>query len=218
MLLKMKKKKFITINKHPESLINDEYESIKTNLEFTAMENHCRTLVITSPNYGEGKSITTANLAISLAHDGKKVLIIDTNVRRPFINAIFKIKNNIGLTNILIGQKLLEEAINHTEVPLVNVVTSGPLPLDTERLFKSTLMDKVLEQSRELFDYVLIDTPAVLEESDTKIIASRCDGVIMVVRNGQTEDESALEAKNMLDISNAKLLGVIFNAKAKSVL
>ncbi|WP_227936337.1 CpsD/CapB family tyrosine-protein kinase [Alkalihalobacillus deserti] len=102
------------INKNLNSVVAEEYDNIRANIEFSSFENNCRSIMITSSNYEEGKSITTANLAISLAHSSKKVLIIDANIRNPSIHQIFKIKNTVGLTNLLIGQKTLEETLNQT--------------------------------------------------------------------------------------------------------
>ena len=188
---------------------------IKMNIEFSALENQSRTLVITSPNYKEGKSTTTVNLAISMAQDKKKVLIIDADVRKPNIHLMFKIKNTMGLTNVLSGQVTMEETINQSEFGGLGVLTSGPIPLNPVALFHSQLMEQLLEKAREQYDFVLIDAPPVLEEQDTKIIARQSDGVILVVKNGKTEDLLALEAKNTLELSNAKLLGVILNAKKR---
>ncbi|TWI58123.1 tyrosine-protein kinase family protein [Halalkalibacter nanhaiisediminis] len=174
---------------------------------------NCRTLVLTSPSYKEGKSTTTVNLAISMVQDEKKVLIIDANVRKPTIHHMFKIKNEIGLTNVLSGQATLEETINQSEFAGLDVLTSGPIPLNTEALFYSELIEQFHEKEKDEYDLVLIDAPPVLEEKDTKIIAKQSDGVILVFRNGKTVDLLALEAKNMLELSNANLLGVILNAK-----
>ncbi len=203
----------MTINKNLHSVVAEEYEMIRSNIEFASFENNCRSIMITSPGYGEGKSITTANLAISLAQDSKKVLIIDADIRRPSIHQIFKIKNTVGLTNVLIGQKKLEETLNQTEFGRIGVLTSGPIPTNTEKLLRSVLLEQLLEKAKELYDYVLVDVPPVLEENDTKIIASQCDGVILVVRNGKTEDYLAVEAKNSLEVAHAKILGVVLNSK-----
>jgi capsular exopolysaccharide synthesis family protein len=207
----------MTINKNLNSIVAEEYDMIRANIEFSSFENDCRSIMITSPSYGEGKSITTANLAISIAQDSKKVLIIDANIRNPSIHQIFKIKNTIGLTNILIGQKKLEETLNQTEFGRVGVVTSGPIPNNSEKLFRSVLLEQLITKAKELYDYVLIDVPPVLEENDTKIIAGQTDGVILVIRNGRTEDYLAVEAKNSLEVAHANMLGVILNAKRRGL-
>ncbi|KMK75041.1 CpsD/CapB family tyrosine-protein kinase [Alkalihalobacillus pseudalcaliphilus] len=214
MVLKRKNKLKKTIN-HYDSLIAEEYEFIRTNIEFTVLENNCKVIGITSPSGGEGKSTTVANLALSLAEMGKKVLIIDMNVRNPMINKMFHIKNTIGLTNILVGQKHLEEVIVQTGEPLIGVIPAGPIPYNTERLFKSQLMDQLFESAQKIYDLILVDGPSILAENEAKIIANRCDGVVMVIQYGKTEDTVALEAKKSLIIAKAKLLGVVINAKRK---
>lgn len=214
MVLKMFSRKSInTVSDHFNALVTEEYDRIRTNIEFSSIENNCRSITITSPTRGEGKSTTATNIAYSLAREGKTVLLIDANIKNPMLNMYFKIKNTFGLTNILAGQKLLEEAINQTETSRLHLLTSGPIPLNTEKLFKSTLMDKLLDEAKGKYDFVIIDAPGILEDPDTKIIANRSDGVILVVRNRKTEDVLALEAKNALDIANAKFLGVVLNGK-----
>ncbi|KYG27668.1 CpsD/CapB family tyrosine-protein kinase [Alkalihalobacillus trypoxylicola] len=208
-------KKKIQVKKHPDSQISEEFDLIRMNMEFSSIENQCRTIAITSANEGEGKSTITANLALSLAEDGKRVLILDMNVRNPAIHKIFHIKNSLGLTNVLIGQKHIEEVILQTGDPLIGVVVSGPIPYNSERLYKSPLMEKVLEKAKQLYDFVLIDTPSILNESDTKVISSKSEGVIMIVQHGKTEDQSAIEAKKLLQIAKAKLIGVIVNRRRK---
>ncbi|MBP3951527.1 CpsD/CapB family tyrosine-protein kinase [Bacillus suaedae] len=201
------------VSDHFNAIITEEYNRIRTNIEFSSIENNCRSIAITSPTRGEGKSTTATNIAYSLAREGKKVLLIDASIKTPMLNMFFRIKNTFGLTNILAGQKLLEEVINQTETNRLHLLTSGPIPLNTEKLFKSMLMDKLMEEAKGKYDFVIIDTPGILEDPDTKILANRSDGVILVVRNRRTEDVLALEAKKALEIANAKFLGVILNGK-----
>ncbi|WP_157811979.1 CpsD/CapB family tyrosine-protein kinase [Alteribacter populi] len=211
----LKSRKVPAFFNNPSSIIANEYEKIRINLEFSSFETKSRVLIITSPGFGEGKSTTVANLAVSLAQEGKNVLLIDTDVKDPTIHKMFKMKNAIGLTNFLSGQKKMEEIVNRTEIARLKLITSGPVPHDSEKIFKSRLMETLITEGLKQYDYVLFDSPPVLEGDEAKVVASRCEGVILVIRNGKTEDTLALEAKKSLETSNAKLLGVILNGKPR---
>ena len=215
MTLKIKKRSFLTHHNHPNSVIANEYEYIRQNIEFSTYENSCRSLLVTSPGKGEGKSTTSANLAVVLATPDKKVLLIDANIKKPSIHHLFKIKNTIGLTNILSGQKTLGDTVNQTDIVSLKVLTSGPLPYNIESLLKSKNMESLYEQALKLYDYIVFDTPSVLEDNTAKILSAKCDGVILVIKSGKTEDNLALEAKRSLQMSKAKILGVIFNNKKR---
>ncbi|WP_169737876.1 CpsD/CapB family tyrosine-protein kinase [Alkalihalobacterium bogoriense] len=209
-------KSLITLKK-PDSIIAEQFETIRTNLEFSAFETKAKAILITSPTRNEGKTLAVTNLAFSFAKQGKSVLLIDTDVRKGKLHEIFKLKNDVGLTNILIGQVSYREAIIRTHSSKVDVLTSGPVPSNTERLFSSDAMVEFIEKVKAIYDYVIFDSLPILEGADTKTIASRCDGVIMVVRNGKTERELAIEAKAVVDVVKANMIGVIFNGKSKSL-
>jgi capsular exopolysaccharide synthesis family protein len=200
----------------PQSLI-EEIERIRLNVEFSSFENKSKTLVFTSPSYKEGKTTIVTQLAMSLAENGNNVLLIDTDIKKPTLHKLFKIKNTAGLTNVLTGQKTVEETINQTNIGRLKVLTAGPIPYNTEKIFKSTILDQLLDQLSIMYDYILIDSSPALEGNDTRIFASKCDGVILVVKNGRTEASLALEAKKALEIAKANILGVVLNAKPKGL-
>ncbi len=212
----MIEKSLITL-KRPQSIIAEQYSNIRTNIEFSMYEHNAKTIVVTSPTAGEGKSTMITNLAFSLAQEGKKVLIIDSNVRHPSIHHYFKMKNVVGLTNVLVGQKPLSEAITITEHNIA-VITSGPIPANSTQLFASSVMIELLDAVKEQFDVVLLDSAPVLEGMDTKTFAGRCDGVILVVSRGKTENDEAIEAKQILDVAKANVMGIVLNAKTNSFL
>ncbi|MDQ0253152.1 capsular exopolysaccharide synthesis family protein [Evansella vedderi] len=216
MITKILKRSALIIHNDGNDRTLEEYESMQLNIEFLAFERKCKTLLFTSPGSKEGKSTTVANLGISLARSGKKVLLVDAHVKKPSINQLFKIKNSLGLTNILAGQRAFGDTINQTEVENLKVITSGPIPYNTEKLFRSNAMEVFLKQAALHFDYVLLDGPPVLDEVDTKVLTNKCDGTILVIRNGKTEDELALEAKKALDIAKGKVIGVVLNRKRRT--
>jgi capsular exopolysaccharide synthesis family protein len=216
--LKLFKKSFSrNIKNTPQSLI-EEIERIRLNLEFSSYENKSKTLVFTSPGHKEGKTTIVTQLAASLAENGSNVLLIDIDLKKPTLHKVFKIKNTMGLTNVLTGQKTIDETINQTNIGRLKVLTAGPIPYSTEKVFKSSTLDNLLKQLSQTFDYILIDSAPALQGNDTRIFASKCDGVIMVVKNGKTENTLAIESKKALEIAKANLLGVVLNAKPRGPL
>ncbi|WP_081414089.1 MULTISPECIES: CpsD/CapB family tyrosine-protein kinase [Metabacillus] len=205
------RKKSLITYLNPNSILSDQYRTIITNLQFASIEQSYRSLLITSPGYGEGKTTTVANLAVSLALQGEKVLLIDGDLRKPSIHDSFKLENNIGLTNVLIGNAVLSEAVHQTEIGRLAVLTSGSIPHNPSELIASQAMRDLMSNMQKQYDYILFDCPPVLNAVDTKILANECDGVVLVVNNGKTDKEKALEANKILTAARASLLGIVLN-------
>ncbi|MFE8701763.1 CpsD/CapB family tyrosine-protein kinase [Cytobacillus sp. FJAT-54145] len=199
--------------RNPRSPISEQYRTIRTNIEFSSIEEKIRSIAVTSSGPGEGKSTTVANLAIVFAQQGKKVLLIDADMRKPTVHYTFHLNNFHGLTNILTKQKSLSETVNETEVENLYVLTSGPIPPNPAEILGSKAMDELLEEIYNKFDLVLMDTPPVLAVTDAQILANKSSGTILVVNSGKTEVDAALKAKELLLNSKGKLLGVVLNQK-----
>jgi capsular exopolysaccharide synthesis family protein len=170
-----------------------------------------KSFLITSPKNGEGKSTTISNLAVSIANQKEKTLIIDANLRDPLIHSIFKIPNEIGLTNVLTGNATLEEAIYKTEITRLEVLTSGSTAFNPAELLETKRMKELLKSLAASYDIVLIDAPSVLKSTETRVLANQCDGVVLVVNRGKTEIEKAIETKKVLELAQAKIVGAILN-------
>ncbi|CAM4096660.1 tyrosine protein kinase [Bacillus manliponensis] len=207
------KEKSLITHTAPNCKIAEQYRTIRTNLQFSSIIRKDQTLVITSPNGGEGKSTVTANLAVSIAGQEEKVLVIDASLRSPSIHSMFHLENDIGLTTILIGRSTLEKAVKKTEVENLYVLTSGPIPFNPAELLSSEAMEILIKQAVEQYDIILFDSPSVLEVSDTSILSDQCDGVLLVVSCHHTANESALEAKRILGFTKGRLVGAILNEK-----
>lgn len=199
--------------RNPSSKISEEYRTIRTNLKFSSAGDKYRSLLVTSPNSGEGKSTTVVNLGASFAQQGEKVLIIDANLRMPILHNLFNVDNTIGLSTVLNGRSILETTVMSTGIARLEVLTSGPIPHNPAELLGSTSMNKLLNKVKELYDIVLFDTSPVREVTDTNIIANKCDGVILVLSYGRTEMEEAIETKRILDFSQSNIIGVVINQK-----
>jgi protein-tyrosine kinase len=197
----------------PRDPISEQYRTIRTNIQFSSVDESIHSLLVTSSAPGEGKSTTVANLAIVFAQAGKKVLLIDGDLRKPTVHYTFRLHNNIGLTNVLTKQSTLDSAANKTEIENLYVMTSGPIPPNPAELLGSKAMDELLENAQQDFDIVIFDTPPVLAVTDAQILANKCNGTILVVNSGKTEIEPAMKAKELLLSSKGKLLGVVLNQK-----
>lgn len=209
------KRKLIT-NVDPKSPISEQYRTIRTNILFSAVDRDIQSLLITSAGPGEGKSTTAANLAIVFAQQGKNVLLVDADMRKPTMHYTFNFTNTIGLTNVLAKQKSISAAVKETDMQNLSVLLSGPIPPNPAELLGSRVMAEFLEEARRLYDIVIFDTPPVLAVTDAQVLANQCDGTVFVVNSGQTEVDNAVKAKELLQAAKAKLLGVVLNnRKAK---
>ncbi|MEH7416926.1 CpsD/CapB family tyrosine-protein kinase [Neobacillus drentensis] len=204
-------KRIIIAYTHPDSMISEQFRMIQTNIKFIMSEQNSRTILITSSGDGEGKSTLATNLAVSLAQQKKKVLLIDANIRRPALHSFFNTSNSIGLTDVLTGRLSFSEAVFHTEVWRLDLLPSGVVPFNPVELIGSQRMQELLKKVEQSYEVIIIDSNSVLEVTDTKLLASQCDGVILVTQNGKTKLEKATEAKKVLDFAKAKIIGVVLN-------
>jgi capsular exopolysaccharide synthesis family protein len=196
---------------NPDSLIAEQFRTIQTNIHFLAEKGKKSVLLITSPGNGEGKSTTAANIAVSMAQQKERVLIIDANLREPALHSIFKISNKVGLTDVLNGKSTLEEAVFRTDIGRLEVLTSGHIPFNPTELLGSDMLGDLFQKALENYNFILVDSTGVLEVADTKVLANKCDGVILVVGQRSTANRKAIETKKALEFAQAKLIGVIVN-------
>ncbi|MEI2463268.1 CpsD/CapB family tyrosine-protein kinase [Niallia taxi] len=197
----------------PKSPISEQYRTIRTNILYSSIDNEIRSLMVTSSGPGEGKSTTTANLAVVFAQQGKTVLLIDADLRKPTVHYTFKLTNTIGLTSILTNQIDFMEAVNKTDENNLYILPSGPIPPNPSELLGSKAMQHFLDRAMEEFDLIIFDTPPVLAVTDAQILGNLCQGTVLVVSSGKTEKDSLLKTKELLKATNGKLLGVVLNNK-----
>lgn len=197
----------------PKSQIAEQYRNIRTNIHFSTVGSDIRSILVTSPSAGEGKTTTIANLAVVFGQQGKKVLVIDADMRKPTLHEFFQVDNRSGLTSVLSGQAPLEKCVHETGMENVSFLSSGPVPPNPAELLGFRMTEDVLQEAYQQFDLVLVDTPPALAVTDAHILADQCDGIILVVRSESTEKEKAVKAKQLLEHTSGKLLGVILNAK-----
>lgn len=197
---------------HQDSKISEQYRKIYTNLRFSSAGRANRTMMITSPGYKEGKTTTAVNLAASIAQLGEKVLLIDGDLRNPTLHDTFKTEN-VGLTNILNGEKTFSDAVHQTGIETLHVLTSGPPVGNPAKLLSSQAMKDFMLTDIFPYDIVLFDTPPFVEVADANILANQCDGVLLVARAGKTKVAKIIEARQLLELSGTAVIGSILNER-----
>lgn len=198
------------INKKALSDVSEVYKKIITSIEQAPIDNKLKTLLISSSEIGEGKSTICSNLACLLANGGKKVLLIDADLIKFSIHKIFKITNSIGLSDYLSNKFDLESIIGKVNND-IHVITSGHNSSNTYEMLSSLEMDELLEEVREKYDYILIDSTPIKKAKDALALASKCDGTIYVVKANSTRKNSIIEGYNLLKGANANFIGSILN-------
>lgn len=195
----------------PKSLQAEAFRGIRTALYFSTHGEEHKVIQVTSPNPGDGKSTMIANLAISMAQSGKKVLLIDADCRKPRQQKLFRLFASTGLASVISGQTSLPDATHPTEVEGLSLLPCGPRPENPAELLTSPRFKEVVEQARGQYDFVLIDTPPLLAVSDPSIVAPRVDGVLLTIRLGKNARVAATRARDILNSLGVNVLGVIVN-------
>ncbi|MGP4070388.1 CpsD/CapB family tyrosine-protein kinase [Halobacillus sp. B29] len=201
----------IIANDNPKSPIAEQYRTIRTNLQFASVDKELETMIVTSAGPSEGKSLTTANVAVVFAQQGKKVLLVDADLRKPTVHYTFRADNTSGLSNYLVRNRSLKELAKESRVENLDLLPSGPIPPNPSELLGSTMMEKLIEEAKEHYDMIIFDTPPVLAVADSQVLSKFVDGALLVVRSKQTEQEAAGKAKEQLEQSRANILGVVLN-------
>lgn len=203
--------KIVSYN-NPKSPISEAYRNIRTNIEFSNLDEDLKTIVVTSSKQNEGKSTVIANLAASFANlDNKKVLIIDGDLRNPTVHRMFGVSNVFGLTDILTGGKEFIECIHKSKIDGLHVITGGKIPPNPSEMLASKKMRNFINDINKYYDYIFIDAPPIGIVTDAGIISSFCDGTILVVGSKESDIEAVKISKDRLDKINANILGVVLN-------
>ncbi len=205
---------------NPRSAVAEAYRSLRTNLEFSSLDHPLRTMIVTSATPEEGKSVTLANLAVTMAQAGKRVIVADCDLRRPSQHRLFELRQSPGLTTMILEDGALSRPpLQPVSVPNLQVLTSGPLPPNPAELLSSQRMSEVIKTLAEQADAVLFDAPPVIAVTDAVVLAAKVDAVLLVVQAGRTKREHVEKAKALLDKVNARLVGsVLTNVQADSSL
>jgi capsular exopolysaccharide synthesis family protein len=198
----------------PYSPVSTSFEMLQTNLGFTVSDKELRVILVTSATPGEGKSFVAANLALAGAYVGKRVLLVDADMRRPRQHRVWEIHNLLGLSNILAGQTQLKNAVQEVS-PLVKMLPAGKIPPNPVALLDSQCMADLVEEASKDYDFVIIDTPPLTAVTDPLIVGKYVDGLLLVVRPGKVEYSAVNAAKSLLTQAKLPILGMVVNGIVK---
>ncbi|MDQ2085669.1 polysaccharide biosynthesis tyrosine autokinase [Herbivorax sp. ANBcel31] len=203
--------KNLIVKNDPKAAATEAFRELRTNLHYINIDKEVKTLVLTSPSMGDGKSVTAANLAVTLAKSGKKVLIVDADLRKPKVHHYFGVKNNVGLTNIITDTKdsIKSKAIGNTEISNLEIITSGPVPPNPYEMLSSNKMHSFVDEVKDEYDIVIFDTPPVGQVTDAAILAGLADGTMLVLASAGTRIDMAKRACKALEGVNAHMVGTV---------
>jgi len=195
---------------NPRSPTSEAFRTLRTNLEFSSLDHPLHTMVVTTATPEEGKSTTLSNLAVIMAEGGKRVILVDCDLRRPALHDIFEVANDEGLTTMLRNDVALSNPpLQEVGVEGLSLLPSGPLPADPVVLLSSRRMGEVIATLKERADLVLFDAPPVVAVTDAAVLAAQTDGVLLLLRAGSTRREYAQRAKELLEKVNVRIIGAV---------
>jgi capsular exopolysaccharide synthesis family protein len=193
------------------SPIAEAYRTIRTSVQFATMDRPGQVLLVTSPNAGDGKSTTAANLAVTMASAGKRVILVDADLRKPTLHQVFNLDNRLGLTSALLSGNGARSSVQTSAFDNLSVLTSGPLPPNPSELLSSPRMRDLVEALRRQADAVILDSPPVLVVTDATLLAALSDGTVLVAEVGRTRSGALHQAVDGLSRATDRLLGVVLN-------
>lgn len=195
----------------PKSPVSEAYRALRTNLQFSKIDKNIQMVLVTSSGPKEGKSTTSANLAIAMAQSGKRVVLVDGDLRRPVVHSIFGLGKDDGITNYLMDDIDYKTMIKKSIMENLYIIPSGVLPPNPSELLASHKMEELLKKLRTDFDFIIFDTPPVIAVTDAAILATRVDGAIVVVKSNHTNRDALIRAKSLLDAVDSHILGALLN-------
>ncbi len=195
----------------PQSPVSEAYRTLRSNISFALTDLPARSLLVTSALGGEGKSAVAANLAVITAHAGQQVYLVDTDLRKPVQANLFGCEPGKGLTNVLVGEASIDDVLQDTGVPGLNLIATGPLPPNPAELLDSARMTEVIDELHKRADVVIFDSPPALLLADAIILSSKTDRVIMTAESGRVTVEAFREVIRLMEHARGSLLGVVLN-------
>lgn len=201
----------LAVKSDPKSPMAEAIRTLRTNLQFVGLDRPLRTLMITSAGPGEGKTSISSNLACALAESGKRTILVGADLRKPAVHKLFRASNAVGLTNVILGQASLDEALVQTDCEGLWLLPAGPIPPNPAELIGSKAMRALIEEMKARSDMVIFDATPVLAVTDAALLGAMVDGTLLVVAMNQSPRELVREAVAQLRKVNANILGVVAN-------
>ena len=201
----------VLLHEGAESPHAEAYRVLRTNLLFSRKDDKLNTVAVVSAGAGEGKSTTVFNLAAVFAQSGQRVIVVDSDLRRPPLHKMLRVTNNIGLTNYLLKQNSLEEVIQTTSLPTLDFMASGKLPSSSLGILSSAQMRDLITELKQHYDFVFFDSPPVMGVSDASILASEVDMTVQVIQYRRYPQPMNIRAKQMIEKVGGNLAGIVLN-------
>lgn len=201
----------ILLDEGVESPHAEAYRVLRTNLLFSRKDDKLTTVAVVSAGAGEGKSTTVFNLAAVFAQSGQRVLVVDSDLRRPTLHKMLRVSNNLGLTNYLLKQNTLEEVVQTTSLPTLDFLASGKLPSSSLGILSSTQMKDLIRELKQHYDFVFFDSPPVMGVSDASILASEVDMTLQVIQYRRYPQPMNIRAKQLIEKVGGNLVGIVLN-------
>lgn len=201
----------LIVHRDPKSALAESCRSIRTNLLFASPDSKIKKILVTSPAPREGKTLTVVSMAVAMAQSGSRVLLVDTDMRRPRLHKVFGVPGQEGLSTILVGDGEIDKLVKTTEAPGLFILPCGPTPLNPAELCQSKRFREVLDDLASRYDYVFLDTPPVMPVTDAVILSTLVDGCLVVARTGQTSRAAYRQTTKQLTDVGAKVLGCVLN-------
>lgn len=202
----------VIVADNPTSIISEQVRTIRTNIQFSMVDQKLQTLLVTSATPESGKTTIATNIAAAFAAENNQVLLVATDMRKPRLQKIFKTENIRGLSNLITNPALkVEDITTKTYIENLSVITCGPIPPNPSELLNSNRMTKLIEEMKEQYDLVIFDSPPLLAVTDAQILSTKVDGTIFVIPAGDVKVDEIQQASERLKNVNAKVLGTVLN-------
>lgn len=194
-----------------KSVAAEAYRTLRTNIQFSSYDQEVRVITVTSSRPEEGKSTVACNMAITFAENGKKVLLVDTDLRRPTVHKRFKLPNSLGIVNVIMNMEMLHEVVHHDVTEGLDIITSGVIPPNPSELLGSRKFQRFIDEMRDQYDTIILDSPPLLAVTDAQILTTLSDGTVVVVQHGVTKKDEISQAKDLLEKVKGNILGVVLS-------
>jgi succinoglycan biosynthesis transport protein ExoP len=201
----------LVMRTEPKSPVSEAYRTLGTNIQYLSSQQPLKVIMITSALGGDGKSTTSANLAVVLAHAGKRVILVSADLRRPRIHQFFGLLNETGLANVLADATPTSKVTRDAGIPTLRVINAGPIPNDPAALLGSRQTADLIRSLRQLADFVIVDTPPVLAVADASILAPLVDGTVFVMDAERSSRSALAQARDQLENAGANIIGAVYS-------
>ena len=204
-------KNVVIAHANPKSPVSEAYRVLRTNIQYSSIDKQLKTIVVTSSGPMEGKTTSAVNLAVTFAQAGNKVLLIDSDLRKPKLHKVFVMPNQTGLTDLIAAHDDFNKYVRSCDVPNLYILPSGTIPPNPSELLSSNSMRQYIQDMSEEYDVIFLDSPPVGSVTDAAIISTFVDGTILVTYSGHVEVNALKRAKELLTKVNANIIGVVLN-------